>query len=59
MKSYYVRMKEYVACFIKGSIHSCTNNPSNAKLGVAISMDGVGFFSCTRKGHMYSFVIVY
>jgi hypothetical protein len=67
---YWPRMQEDVAQFIRGCILCCTNKPSNRKQGLYhplpvptrpwdnISMDFVGGFPTTRKGHDYLFVVV-
>jgi hypothetical protein len=63
-------MQEEVARFIRGCILCCTSKPSNRKQGLynpllvptrpweSISMDFVGGFSRTRRGHDYLYVVV-
>ena len=63
-------MGENVACYIRGCKFCCTSKLSNRKQGLyhpfpiptrpweIISLDFVGGFPITRKGHDYIFVVV-
>lgn len=67
---YWSRMTKIVSKYIKGCVMCLTSKPSNIKLGLytpflipscpweSISMDFVGGFPMSRKGHDYLYVVV-
>jgi hypothetical protein len=67
---YWPKMQEQVENFVRGCVLCSTSKPSNQKLGLymplpvpnrpweSISMDFVGGFPMTHRGHDYLFIVV-